>query len=130
MATVLISRVHAKTQSEQGSKSSQKLNHLVGWVNAQTSSGAATTIFIEGCLQTLDTALLQEACFLLFGLGWVFLNSFFKIHSKFVRQKCGDPGPLQQLPIYRKQYWTNRNDFNACQWLSRSRRHSEVPKNQ
>lgn len=33
---------------------------------------SATTIFIEGYLQTLDTALLQEACFLLFGFGWVF----------------------------------------------------------
>lgn len=66
-------------------KIQSKLNHLVvDWVNAQTSSGTATTIFTEGCLQTLDTALLQEAWFLLFGFGWGFFKSFFKTHSKFV----------------------------------------------
>lgn len=68
MVMIPICRVHAKTQSEEF-KSQSKLNHLVDWVNAQTSSGTATTIFTEGRL-LLDTALLQEALLLLlFGFG-------------------------------------------------------------
>lgn len=61
-------------------KIQSKLNHLVNWANVQTSSGTATTIFIEGCLQTLDTALLQESwgvfCLVLVG---AFLNPSSKL---------------------------------------------------
>lgn len=106
-----------------------KLNHLVNWVNAQSVSGTATTIFTEDCLQTLDTALLQEAWgFFIFVWFWLF-KILFQNSYQVCAIKCGDPRLLQQLPIYRNQYWTNKSDFNACQWLSQSRRHSKVPKN-
>lgn len=79
MAMVLISKMHAKPVRIEF-KIQSKLNHLVNWVNAQTSSGTATTIFIEGCLQTLDTILLQESwglfCLVLVG---AFLNPSSKL---------------------------------------------------
>lgn len=77
-------------------------------------------LWTQLCYKTLGFC-----CLVLVG---VYLKSFFKTQSKFVRGKCGDPGPLQQLPIYRKQYWTKESVFNIWQWLSQSRSHSKVPK--
>lgn len=129
MTTVLISQSTCKNTVRTEFKIQSKLSHLVHWVKAQTSSEVQPPFSQKVIFKHWTQLCYRRLVFCCLVLVGFFFKSLFKTQSKLVQKKCADPGPLQQLPIYRKQYWTNKSDFNACQWLSQSRRQSKVPKN-
>lgn len=128
MVMVLISRVQAKHSQ----------NTVQNPVKVQSSGQLGKcTVNLRNCNHHFHRRLSSDSghSFPTGGLGFFIFVWFWLFRILFQNSyqvcaiKCGDPRPLQQLLIYRNQYWTNKSDFNACQWLSQSRRHSKVPKN-